>query len=366
MTNSIEDLKVFLRNSNYKKIFILCGNKSFSNSGASDFFKNFDLKKEIKIYSKKSYIPILEELIIITNQIKKFNPDLILAIGGGTVIDYAKIANILDTNYDLPRLITSYSYPYKKKFTKLAVIPTTAGSGAEVTSNAVIYIEGIKHSFESDTLIPDYFFLIPKFVEVAPFSIKASAGFDAIAQSLESLISKKSNDDSIKFATESLKLSLNYFQNYLENSNIENATQMSLAANLSGKAINISKTTAPHATSYPFSSLFSLGHGHAVSLFFENFFKFNFDNLNISSAKFDLGQRFDLIFNIFNVKDINEFNQKITKIKKIAKLEDDLSKLKINLKKNEKKILNGINLLRMGNNPVEITKDQIIKIINFK
>ena len=141
---------------------------------------------------------------------------------------------------------------------------------------------------------------------------------------------------------------------------------MSLAANLSGKAINISKTTAPHATSYPFSSLFSLGHGHAVSLFFENFFKFNFDNLNISSAKFDLGQRFDLIFNIFNVKDINEFNQKITKIKKIAKLEDDLSKLKINLKKNEKKILNGINLLRMGNNPVEITKDQIIKIINFK
>ena len=47
---------------------------------------------------------------------------------------------------------------------------------------------------------------------------------------------------------------------------------MSIASNLAGKAISISKTTAPHATSYPFSSLYNISHGHAVSLFFENFF----------------------------------------------------------------------------------------------
>ena len=63
---------------------------------------------------------------------------------------------------------------------------------------------------------------------------------------------------------------------------------MSIAANLAGKAINISKTTAPHATSYPFTSLFNISHGHAVSLFFENFFKFNFQNLQKSETTFDL------------------------------------------------------------------------------
>ena len=62
-----------------------------------------------------------------------------------------------DIKNNLRDLIINYAYPYKKKFTKLAVIPTTAGSGAEVTSNAVIYVNSVKHSFESKLLIPDNF-----------------------------------------------------------------------------------------------------------------------------------------------------------------------------------------------------------------
>ena len=92
---------------------------------------------------------------------------------------------------------------------------------------------------------------------------------------MESLISKKSNDKSVDFASQSLKISLQNYISFLENPNLKNAAQMSIASNLAGKAINISKTTAPHATSYPFTSLFNVSHGHAVSLFFENFFKFN-------------------------------------------------------------------------------------------
>ena len=133
---------------------------------------------------------------------------------------------------------------------------------------------------------------------------------------------------------------------------------------MQGKAINISKTTAPHAASYPFSSLFGLGHGHAVSLFFENFFKFNYENISNSKTNFDLGNRFELIFNIFKVKDINSFNLEISKIKTEAKLEDNLSKLNINVRKDSKNIMNGINILRMSNNPVEVTRDKIIKIIS--
>ena len=363
MINTKEDIKKFIDDKSFNKIFILCGKKSFITSGAENLFKKLINEKEIKLFYKNSELPILEELIDIINEIKKFKPDLILGVGGGAVIDYAKMANVVDVRPDLENLIINYSYPFKKKNTKLAVIPTTAGSGAEVTSNAVIYVDGIKHSFESELLIPDNFFLIPEFLISAPNKIKASAGFDAIAQALESLISKKSNDQSVNYASKSLRVSINSYISFLNDPNIKNATEMSIASNLAGKAINISKTTAPHAASYPFTSLFNISHGHAVGLFFERFFKFNYDNLDKSETSFDLKQRFELIFNLFDVKNINDFNSKIILMKKKAKLEDNLEILNINVKKSSEKIIKGINLLRLGNNPVKINKKDILKII---
>ena len=138
---------------------------------------------------------------------------------------------------------------------------------------------------------------------------------------------------------------------------------MSIAANLAGKAISISKTIVPHAASYPFTSLFNISHGHAVGLFFEKFFKFNYDNLDKSETSFDLNKRFDLIFSLFEVSDINQFSSKISLIKKQAKLEDDLLKLNINIKDSSDNIIKGINLLRLGNNPVKIDGKDIYKIM---
>jgi len=364
MINTTEDIKKFINDKGFKKIFVLCGKKSFVTSGAEIFFKKLLSTKETKLFYKESEIPILEELIKIIKYIKSFKPDLILAVGGGAVIDYAKIANIVDVRDDLVDLIINYTYPFIKKYTKLAVIPTTAGSGAEVTSNAVIYVNGVKYSFESELLLPDNFFLIPEFLMSAPNKIKASAGFDAIAQALESLVSKKSNDQSVVYALKSLRISVNSYVSFLKRPSLKNATEMSIASNLAGKAIKISKTTAPHAVSYPFTSLFNVSHGHAVGLFFEDFFKFNFDNLYKSETSFNLKKRFDLIFNLFDVKNINNFNSKITLIKKEAKLEDNLDILNINVKNNSEKIINGINLLRLGNNPVKINRNDIVKIIS--
>jgi alcohol dehydrogenase len=363
MVNSTEDINKFINDKSFKKIFVLCGKKSFVTSGAEDLFKKIIINKEVKLFYKKSELPIIEELIEIINNIKNFKPDLILAVGGGSVIDYAKIANVVDVKEDLSDLIVNYSYPFKKKYTKLAVIPTTAGSGAEVTSNAVIYVEGIKHSFESELLVPDNFFLVPEFLISAPNKIKASAGFDAIAQALESLVSRKSNDQSVEYASKSLRVSVNSFISFVNDPNMKNATEMSIASNLAGKAISISKTTAPHAASYPFTSLFNISHGHAVGLFFENFFKFNYDNLDKSETSFDLKKRFDLIFNLFDVSNVIDFNKKISSIKKQAKLEDNLIKLDINIQQSSDKILKGINLLRLGNNPVKIDGKDILNII---
>ena len=74
------------------------------------------------------------------------------------------------------------------------------------------------------------------------------------------------------YAQKSLEFSLKHYVDYLNNPNIENSFYMAMAANFSGKAINISKTTAPHAISYPFTSFYKIPHGHAVSLTLNEFF----------------------------------------------------------------------------------------------
>ena len=134
---------------------------------------------------------------------------------------------------------------------------------------------------------------------------------------------------------------------------------MSIASNLAGKAISISKTTAPHAASYPFTSLFNISHGHAVSLTLEKFLKFNFINSNKARCDFNLKLRYKNIFNIFGVKNIIELENSIIEIKKKAKLESNFWKLKINLKSNVDKLIEGINVLRLKNNPIDLSKKDI-------
>ena len=91
MINSKDDLKFFLKDIEFQKIFVLYGRNSFSSSGAQLLFKDFLKNKTVKYFSKYYEIPKLEELILIINAIKEFKPDLIVAVGGGTIIDYAKI-----------------------------------------------------------------------------------------------------------------------------------------------------------------------------------------------------------------------------------------------------------------------------------
>ena len=114
MINSLADIEKFTNDKNFKKIFILSGKKSFVTSGAENFFKKIIKDKDIKFFYKESEIPVLDELIKIIKEIRSFKPDLLLAVGGGTVIDYAKIANVIDLRDDLAELIVSYSYPFKK------------------------------------------------------------------------------------------------------------------------------------------------------------------------------------------------------------------------------------------------------------
>jgi len=363
--STINDFKDLIKYKKFKNIFVISGKKSFYNSDAFKLFK-FSKDKIVEYYFKKQKLPEYPELITILNLVNKFKPDVIVAIGGGSVIDYAKIVSIIDLQsmQNLKKKLVSYENLSVKKVYPLIAIPTTAGAGAEVTSNSVIYVDKIKYSVESKLLIPNYYFLIPNLVINNPKVLKSSSGFDAIAQSVESLISLKSNKTSVMYAKKSLNLSLNNYLPFLKNPNSENSNKMLLSSNLSGKAINISKTTAPHAISYPFTSMFGLSHGHAVSLTFEKFLFFNYKNLHRSQSSFDLSERYKIIFQLFKVRNIVELNQKIKFLKREANLIDTYSNLGINLEKNIENILKQINILRLKNNPIILNKKNIKAILN--
>ena len=124
------------------------------------------------------------------------------------------------------------------------------------------------------------------------------------------MISLKSNKTSLYYAKKSLELSITNYLPFIKKPNLENSNKMLISSNLAGKAINISRTTAPHAVSYPFSSMFGISHGHAVSLTFEKFLLFNYLNSNRSLSSFNLKNRYKIIFELFNVKNINELCKK--------------------------------------------------------
>lgn len=363
--SNLEDINFikFINQSKFKKIIIFSGTNSFYKSGASRIVNLFKKDRIIKIVFKNQIIPKSGELKKLIKIFNNFNPDLVIAIGGGTVLDYAKIINIIKDTDNLDYKIEKQKIISKKKNFFLIALPTTAGSGAEVTSNAVIYVRNIKYSIEGENLKPDAFYLIPELILKNPKKIKSSSGFDAISQAIESLISLKSNQTSVNYARSSLKISKVNYINFLNSPTKHNSSSMLIASNLAGKAINISKTTAPHAVSYPFTSHFGVSHGHAVSLTLNEFLKFNYDNIKFSKSNFDLRKRYRMLFDIFEVKDINELDIYLRRLKKKAKLENDFIKLGIKLEYNIPKILNELNEQRLKNNPINVSKKDIKEIL---
>lgn len=365
--SSFSDLKIvkkFFLEKNFKKTLIITGKNSYFKSNANKLLNNIlpnNLKKFY--YFKKNYYPDLIELHQIIKKVNSIKPDIILAVGGGCVIDYAKLANVFFNIKNISYKVKNSRFDFNKKFCELIAIPTTAGSGAEVTPFAVLYINKVKYSVENKLIKPDEFIISPNLVIGSNKILKASTGFDAIAQALESMISVKSNSASLEYSKKSLELSIPNFINYLNNPNKDNSLKMNIAANLAGKAISIAKTNGPHATSYPFTTEFGINHGHAVSLTLNKFMCLHYIYHFKSVAPFDLKKRFHKIFQILKVKNIYEFDLLIKNIKKKANLEDNFNKLGINIVSDYHKIIRGVNIQRLNNCPIKITKQDIRDIL---
>ena len=308
-------------------------------------------------------MPELQETKRIISLIKNFNPKKILLIGGGSVMDLGKISNLLWNKTNLKTSVMKSNYKESKRFAELIAVPTTAGSGAEVTSNAVLYINKKKYSVENKFIIPNKYLLVPELIKKNSKKIKSSAGFDSIAQAVESLVSVNSTPESLQYSVSSLKYGLKNYLSYLKKPNTINSTNMLKAANYSVKAINITKTTAPHAVSYPFTAHYGISHGHAVALTFNDFMKFNFENTEKSITKFSLKGRMKILLKLTQTQNLTELIKYFEYLKKEAKLEDRFQKLNINISRSFRTIIKDINLSRLSNNPVKVDFQTIKEII---
>ena len=358
---SEQEFKKLIIQEKLKKIFILSGENSFYKTGANQIIENILNHERYVIFLKKTKLPEFEELKKIIYKLQEYNPDIIIAIGGGCVMDLAKISSNLCESKNIKD--DAIKSNLSKKKIKVIAIPTTAGSGAEVTANAVLYINNLKYSVEGEAIKPEFFYLIPELLSSSSYYLDATACFDAISQSVESLLSIKSNAQSIEFAKTGLKILLKNYKEFFKNKNITNSHEMLVGANFSGKAISISKTIAPHALSYPFTYIYGVPHGHAVSLTFNEILKFNFINLNRSKNIFDVKSRYQTLFELTKTNNINDLNNFFLQIKKDLKLEQNLNEMNINILQDKDKILSGINEQRLKNNPVKILSTDIKKIL---
>lgn len=252
---------------NSKKPLLVTGRVSYMRSGAKSMIDDALGSSDIPRFSEFSpncTIEELEEGLILFN---KVNPDCVIAVGGGSVIDMAKLISFFGSLGLSPRsyLADPTAARTDQSAVPVLAIPTTAGTGSEATHFSVLYRDDVKYSVADARLLPKAIALVPEFLKSISSYNAACTGMDALAQGIESFWATKATDESREYATESIKICLKWLRRSVGSPDDQSRRWMLQAAYLSGCAINISTTTAPHAMSYPLTSGYGLPHGHAVS-----------------------------------------------------------------------------------------------------
>ena len=186
------------------KILVVTGNRSYHSSGSKKFIDQLIGLNQYIHCHEFSPNPKVEDLEKIVEQVRDREIEAIVAIGGGSVLDMAKLINAFTSQNSLEAYFEN-GVLNTSALKILIAIPTTAGSGSESTSFAVLYKDGIKYSIAHPDLKPNYYLLHSEFLHEANSSLIASSGFDAFAQALESFWSVNSNEKSSKYSLFALK-----------------------------------------------------------------------------------------------------------------------------------------------------------------
>ncbi|MEH7419113.1 iron-containing alcohol dehydrogenase [Neobacillus drentensis] len=225
--------------------------------------------------------PTVENIEQVFEATANKNYDVLIGIGGGSVLDTTKILSVLRTNdASIEQLLGTDLV--KNPGVPTILIPTTSGTGAEVTPNAIVTLpeQELKIGIVSKYLLPSLVILDPVLTLKLPKPITAATGMDAFTHSLESFISTKANPISDMFALESIRLiSSSIVEAYQNGESVEAREKMLVGSMYGGMALTSAGTAAVHALAYPLGGKYKIPHGVANSMLLPHVMKFNMDEI---------------------------------------------------------------------------------------
>ncbi len=306
--------------------------------------------------------PTYQDITATLKQLKTNDWDLFIAIGGGSTLDLAKSVAALgamnETIYDdqqILRVIQEKSYLKNTLRPKLIGVPTTAGTGSELTRWATVWdkVNIAKYSIETPTLAFDEAYFVVSFTLSMPKKLTLSTGLDALCQATEAYWAKSTTPSVQRLALQAIRIIVNNLPKVLSNlDNLDYRTAMMHGSILAALAFSNTKTTACHSISYPLTLKFNLDHGIACALSLGDILRHNLSALTNPESVYEA-------FNIDNPEALRswiELNAKgivSFKLSDYGVTETDLESL----------AALSFTLGRMNNNPVDITHEQVKQIL---
>jgi alcohol dehydrogenase class IV len=324
----------------------------------------------LEVFDDVESDPSKKTLIKALDRAKTFKPTGILGFGGGSSMDIAKLVSLLiGTEQDIENIWGVGNA--KGSRLPLILIPTTAGTGSEVTPISIITLEDDqKKGVSSPIILPDLAVLDPELTLNLPSDTTAATGIDAMVHAIEAYTSINQNNNPISklLAIESLKLlGASIETAVFDGHNIEARSNMLLGSMMAGQAFANSPVAAVHALAYPIGGIFHIPHGLSNSLVLPHVLKFNSTNAKVCEQYAFLAS--------FIFKDINQnsntkviCNEFIDRLKNLSSLFNIPSKLRdLNIPKEAcvkmaKESMKQTRLL--VNNPREVKEEDAFNIYN--
>ena len=276
---SIEKLRDIIRREHAKNILV------FTDKGIRSFGLSAGIEKicaeegTLKFVDDLTAEPAVSDIERVLREVAADRPDLIVGLGGGSVMDAAKLASILiGADYTLRDLLSDATRAQKQ--VKSVMVPTTCGTGSEATCNAIVAIpeEESKKGIVNNCMISDYVILDVQMIAKLPPKIIAATGVDALAHCVECYTSKKATMLSDPYAKEGArKIFHNIRRAFSTAGDLAAKQEMLLGAYYGGIAITGSGTTAVHALSYPLGGKYHIAHGVSNAILFAHVMEFNKD-----------------------------------------------------------------------------------------